>query len=258
MQLTARSLIVRAADPRVTLAELSRPAGAPRARAPTGGGSAFASGIVARRALDIEVLRDRRRRRRCSRSATASASRADVAAGGRPPPSCAGSASPPRRRSRRHRTRPQLARRCRSAALLPDPFPVPASTKAPGAIDRLTEAAAGLGHAGPAAGQGRHAASAGGSMVVVTEYAFDAAAWRAGAGDGPDVAEVDVGTGGHDLVAPPARPGLRRCACTRDGPPGVRRVVLTGTRRAVRAWRRRLRVRGLNARDRRRHGAGAA
>ena len=67
---------------------------------------------------------------------------------------------------------------------------------------------------------------AGSSMVVVTEYGFDAAAWRAKAGHGPDVYSVEVGTGGHDWTRFELEPGPLQLQ--RDGPPGIRRITLEG------------------------------
>lgn len=63
-------------------------------------------------------------------------------------------------------------------------------------------------------------------MVVVTEYGFDAAAWRAKAGHGPDVYSVEVGTGGHDWTSFPLEPGPLQLHA--DGPPGIRCITLEG------------------------------
>jgi hypothetical protein len=65
---------------------------------------------------------------------------------------------------------------------------------------------------------------AGGSMVVVTEYGFDAAAWRAKAAHGPDVYSVEVGTGGRDWARVPLQAGPLQLQL--DGPPGIHRVTL--------------------------------
>ena len=70
-------------------------------------------------------------------------------------------------------------------------------------------------------------------MVVVTEYGFDADAWRAQAGAGPAALEVHLGAAEHlgdwqrlplDDDAP-----LRLKA---DGPVGMQKVVLEGERDA--------------------------
>ena len=49
-------------------------------------------------------------------------------------------------------------------------------------------------------------------MVVVTEYDFDAGAWRAAAGHGPEVLAVEVGTGGYDWSKLPLAPARSSCA----------------------------------------------
>jgi hypothetical protein len=109
--------------------------------------------------------------------------------------------------------------------LLPDPFPLPATTRAPGLLDRLTETAGGLATRIPALAKAA-TRKAGGSMVVVTEYGFDAAAWRAAAGAGREVVAVDVGTGGHDWSRLPLGGSPLRLHA--DGPAGIRRIVLRG------------------------------
>ena len=63
-------------------------------------------------------------------------------------------------------------------------------------------------------------------MVVMTEYGFDAAAWRAAAGHGPDVYSVEVGTGGNDWTRLPLEPGPLQLQA--DGPPGIRCITLEG------------------------------
>jgi hypothetical protein len=116
------------------------------------------------------------------------------------------------------------------AGLLPEPFPVPATTRPPGAAERLAGTALARLAAVPAVAR---AASRrpGRSMVVVTRYGFDVEAWRASAagGPGPAIAEVEVGVGPHRgnwarlgaLGGPPL-------VLDPDGEPGIRRVVLTG------------------------------
>jgi len=221
VELRLDHLIIRAADPAGTVAELSRRAGAPVLVAPTGAGG-FLSGIV-RASVDVEVLR----------------------IGATPPPRPIGyglgftadvplvEASAELRRLGFPTSAPSGAtangrswRAVQVRGLLPDPFPVPASTKPPGLADRLTEVAAGLAMRIPPLARAA-TRQAGGSMAVITEYDFDAEAWRAAAGDGPDVLEVHVGTGGNDWTKLPLAPDtpLRLHA---DGPPGIRRVVLAG------------------------------
>ncbi len=114
--------------------------------------------------------------------------------------------------------------------LLPDPFPIATSAKPPGVGDRITSGAAGVLAKIPAVAKAA-TRDAGGSMVVLTEYDFDAAAWRAGAGSGPEVLEVHVNTGGHLTDwqrVPIAEDMLLRFSD--DEPAGVTRLVLEGER----------------------------
>jgi hypothetical protein len=114
--------------------------------------------------------------------------------------------------------------------LLPDPFPVPTSARPPGVGDRLSAGAAGLLTRVPAVARAA-TRKAGGSMVVLTEYEFDVAAWRAGAGTGPEALEVHVSTGGHLTDwqrVPLAEDMLLRFGD--DAPAGVTRIVLEGER----------------------------
>ena len=73
-------------------------------------------------------------------------------------------------------------------------------------MDRATEAAAGVMTKIPVVAKAA-TRKAGRSMVVVTEYDFDAASWRAAAGHGPDVLAVEIGTGGCDWSRLPLDPG---------------------------------------------------
>jgi hypothetical protein len=114
--------------------------------------------------------------------------------------------------------------------LLPDPFPVPTSTRPPGVADRVAAGAAGVLGRIPAVAKAA-TRRAGGSMVVVTDYAFDVAAWRAGAGSGPEALEVHLNTGGHLTDwqrVPLAEDMLLRFSD--DAPAGVNRIVLEGER----------------------------
>jgi hypothetical protein len=95
--------------------------------------------------------------------------------------------------------------------LLPEPFPVPVSKRPPGALDRATESVAGVLGRVPAIAKAA-TRRPGASMVVVTEYAFDARAWRAAAG--------------HDWSRVPIEPGPLLLRTT--GPPGVRRITFEG------------------------------
>jgi hypothetical protein len=113
--------------------------------------------------------------------------------------------------------------------LLPNPFPVPVSTRRPGIRDRVAGAAAGtLGRIPALARAGVN--EAGDSMVVLTEYAFDAAAWRATAEGGPAVAGIELG---GDRAAWQRLPLGDEVELTvrDDGAPGISRVLLSGARR---------------------------
>ncbi|HEY3186437.1 MAG TPA: hypothetical protein VGJ70_03110 [Solirubrobacteraceae bacterium] len=115
--------------------------------------------------------------------------------------------------------------------LLPNPFPMPASTRERGRIERGLESMMGALARVPLVAW---AASrrAGDSMVVVTEYGFDVASVRAAVGPGPEVVAVHVGTGG-------SRPAWGRLPLAGDlalhlhddGPVGITRVVLAGRAR---------------------------
>ncbi len=224
MRLALDHLIVRAADPEATLAELAEKAGAPVLE-PVQEVSGMASGIVRAGAIDIEVLR----------------------IGAEPPEQPLGygvgfSADVPLGEATaaiRELGFPTSAPASASAGgrkwsavqvhgLVPRPLPVPASTKPPGMTDRLAGLAAKIPGAAKLATK-----DPGGSMVVVTEYGFDAAAWRAKAGAGPATLEVHLGVAEHlgdwqRLPLDPESP-LRLKA---DGPVGVQKVVLEGERDA--------------------------
>jgi hypothetical protein len=111
--------------------------------------------------------------------------------------------------------------------LLPDPFPMAASTRPPGWLERVTGAAAGAMAGIPAIARAV-TRRAGHSMVVLTAYDFDVAAWRASVDAGPAVTEVHLGTGGY--LGPWERLGLNESVRLHldEGPPGIRRVVLRG------------------------------
>ena len=222
MLLRLDHLILRTADPRATLAELAQRLGAPVLE-PVQQVSGLASGIVRVGALDLEVL----------------------ALGASPPARVSGyglgfvsdvglgeTSAALRERgfatsaAARASVDGRAWRAIQVRGLLPDPFPVPASTRRPGLVDRATETAAKLMITIP--GLARAATrNAGGSMVVVTEYDFDAAAWRSAAGHGPDVLVVEVGTGGLDWSRLPLEPGSP-LTLRSEGPPGITRIVLEG------------------------------
>jgi hypothetical protein len=221
-------LIVRTGEPQKTLAELARRAGAPvlaEVEELVGG---IESGSVRAGPLDLEVLK----------------------IGGIPPERPLGyglgfvadvplmeavgelralgfPVSPPA---------PAAAgeRRWRTAqihGLLPNPLPVPVSTRRPGIRDRMAGAAAGtLGRIPVLARAGTN--EAGDSLVLLAEYEFDAAARRAAAGSGPAVARVELGAAGQRDAWDRLPLGEEVELTVRDdGPPGITRVLLAGARR---------------------------
>jgi hypothetical protein len=219
--LTLDHLIFRTADPRATLAELADRLGAP-VLAPVAEVGGLASGIVRAGALDLEVLQ----------------------VGAAPPPQVHGyglgfTADAPlgevsaALRSRGYPTSaPTRAsaggrswRALQVHGLLPDPFPAPVSTRKPGFTDRAAETAGGVLTKLPALARAA-TRRPGRSMVVVTEYDFDAGAWRSAAGHGPEVLEVEVGTGGYDWSKLPLAPGPLELRAS--GPTGITRVVFEG------------------------------
>ncbi len=221
MQLTLDHVILRAADPAATLAELAARTGAP-VLAPVHEAGVFTSGIL-RASVDIEVL----------------SIDAD------PPPHVIGyglgfTADVPLEEASSALRRAWLKTSSEVTAtadgrtwatvhihrLLPDPFPVPTFHKPYGPKQRVTELiTAGLVRFPPLAKRLKR--RAGGSMVVLTEYRFDARAWRAAVGDGPEVLRVVVGTGGKDWSTLPLAPGSP-LELDPEGPPGVRRIILAG------------------------------
>jgi hypothetical protein len=114
------------------------------------------------------------------------------------------------------------------SGLLPEPFPVPFSQRAPG---RAEHAMAALGGRLAKLGFVARAATRrpGRSMVVVTAYGFDVEAARAAAPAGPEVVEVEVGVGdaagAWAGLGPIEGPSL---VLRSDGPTGIRRIVLSG------------------------------
>jgi hypothetical protein len=113
------------------------------------------------------------------------------------------------------------------AGLLPEPFKVPFSTTPPGRLARASALLAGqLARIGPVAAAASR--NAGRSMVVVTEYGFDAEGWRRRAGEGPATVRVDVAGAHPDAwrrLGPLAGPEVALIDAG-DGPPGPRRLVM--------------------------------
>jgi hypothetical protein len=231
MHLSLDHLILRSATPEHTLAQLAERAGAPIAVAvdPVGG---MASGIVRAGPIDIEVLRigDEPPPRPHGYGlglvadvgfSEAVASLRALGVGTSPAPLAAAGEGAQRRTWRASQLQ----------GLLPDPFPSPASTRKPGLRDRMMQASAGLMLRIPAVARAAMR-RAGGSMVVLTEYGFDVAAWRAGVPAGPRVLAVELGTGGH-RAAWERLPldGAVPLELDDAGAAGVRRVMLAGSGR---------------------------
>lgn len=221
MLLTLDHIILRTADPQATLKELSDRLGAP-VSAEVEEVSGLASGIVRAGDLDLEVLRIGAEGPiqpvGYGLGFTADLPLAQVAAALRQRGLATSAAVGATAGGRAWRA-------IQVHGLLPDPFPVAASTRDPGRMERLTESLAGVLTKVPAISKAA-TRKAGSSMVVVTEYGFDAAAWRAKAGHGPDVYSVEVGTGGHDWTRVELEPGPLQLQA--DGRPGIRRITLEG------------------------------
>jgi hypothetical protein len=228
VQLRLDHLIIRAADPAETMAEVSRRTGAP-ILADVGEVAGLAGGILRAGTLDIEVLRIGRepppRPHGYGAGFVADAGLRDVAADLR---ARGFATSPAARGVAGEGAGRRTWRALQVKGLLPDPFPAPAGRRRPGRLDRALEAAADAMSRIPAlarAATGR----AGGSMVVVTEYEFDVEVWRRTAGSGPDVTAVHLGTGGHiDAWQRLPLAGDAPLHLHDDGPPGITRVVLAG------------------------------
>jgi hypothetical protein len=219
--LTLDHLILRTADPRATLAELAERLGAP-VLAGVGEVAGLAGGILRAGALDLEVLQVGASPPALPQGYgigfTADVPLAEASATLR-------SLGFPTSAAARATADGRSWRAVQVHGLLPDPFPVPASTRKPGFVDKLTASAAGAMTKVPALAKAA-TRKAGGSMVVVTDYEFDAAAWRAAAGHGPEVIAVEVGTRGNDWSRFPLEPGPLELRA--DGPAGIRRIVFEG------------------------------
>ena len=208
MRLTLDHVILRAADPAATLAELAERIGAP-VLVPVLQAGAFTSGIV-RASVDIEVL----------------------AIGAEPPPGplgyglgftadvsarhastrCAGAASDLGATGATADGR--SGRAVQVHGLLPDPFPAP-TFEAQQAKERPPRSAAGA-LAGPRRWRGRHP-QGGGLDGRRHRVPLRRRAWRAGGRRGPRRVAVEVGTAGHDWSQLPIGPA--RSLLDPDGPP---------------------------------------
>lgn len=228
MTLTLDHVIIRAADPAAALAELADRGGLP-VLAAVQEVSGLHSGIARAGAIDVEVLKigkeDPPQPQGYGLGLT---SDADLEETSRELRALGFPTSAPARAVADGRA----WRAVQVHGLMPDPFPAPTSAKPPGVGDKIAGGLAGVLAKVPAVAKAA-TKDAGGSMVVVTDYEFDAAAWRAGAGQGPDVLEVHVNTGGHLTDwqrVPLAEDMLLRFSD--DEPAGVTRLVLDGEREA--------------------------
>jgi hypothetical protein len=224
--LTLDHVIIRAADPAAALAELADRGGLPVLEA-VQEVAGLHSGIARAGAIDVEVLRiGKEDPPRPQGYGLGFSSDADLEETSRELRALGFPTSAPARAVADERA----WRAVQIHGLMPDPFPVPTSAKPPGVGDRITGGLAGVLSKVPAVAKVA-TRDAGGSMVVVTDYEFDAAAWRAGAGSGPDVLEVHVNTDAHLTDwqrVPLAEDMLLRFSD--DAPAGITRIVLEGER----------------------------
>ena len=226
MILTLDHVIIRAADPAAALAELADRGGLPVLEA-VQEVAGLHSGIARAGSIDVEVLKiGKEDPPRPQGYGLGFTSDADLDETSRELRALGFPTSAPARAAADDRA----WRAVQVHGLMPDPFPVPTSAKPPGVGDRITGGLAGVLSKVPAVAKVA-TRDAGGSMVVVTDYEFDAAAWRAGAGSGPDVLEVHVNTDAHLTDwqrVPLAEDMLLRFSD--DAPAGITRIVLEGER----------------------------
>jgi hypothetical protein len=220
--LTLDHVILRSPEPRTTLDELSVRLAAP-VLAPVQEVAGIESGIVRTGSLDIEVLGIGAEPPvdiegyglGFTSDATLEESAVALRAAGFPTSAPVRTTASGRRWGVIH-----------VSGLLPDPFPMPTSTRAPGVRDRLSGVVSEW-LTGRFPELARFATrEPGDSMVVVTEYEFDVEAWRAAAGQGPHVLAVEVGIGNSSWGRLPLGPGP--LILDPAGPTGVRRIVLEG------------------------------
>lgn len=194
--LTLDHIIIRAADPAATLAVLSERGGFPVLAEPTKVGG-LTSAIVRAGAVDIEVLAigddppDSPRGYGLGFVADRPITEAlaVLRAAGLPtsvPISASAGSGPDRRRFRAAQV----------GDLLPDSFPMRMSTRRPGLRDRVSARFGSALGTIPAVARAATRVS-GASMVVVTEYGFDADAHRASCPAGPELLHVRVNTANY-------------------------------------------------------------
>jgi hypothetical protein len=226
--LTLDHLILRAADPAAALAEIADRGGLPVLAAVEEVGGLH-SGIARAGSIDVEVLRIGRDDPPAPQGyGLGFTSDGDLEEASRELRALGFPTSAPARAVADGRA----WRAVQVHGLMPDPFPVPTSAKPPGVGDRISGGLAGVLSKVPAVAKAA-TRDAGGSMVVVTDYEFDAGAWRAGAGAGPEVLEVHVNTDAHLTDwqrVPLAEDMLLRFSD--DAPAGITRIVLEGEREA--------------------------
>ena len=226
MTLTLDHVIIRAADPAAALAELADRGGLP-VLAAVQEVSGLHTGIARAGAIDVEVVKiGKEDPPRPQGYGLGFTSDTDLEETSRELRALGFPTSAPARAVADGRA----WRALQVHGLLPDPFPVPTSAKPPGVGDRITGGLAGVLSKVPAVAKAA-TRDAGASMVVVTDYEFDAAAWRAGAGAGPEVLEVHVNTDTHLTDwqrVPLAEDMLLRFSD--DAPAGLTRIVLEGDR----------------------------
>jgi len=224
--LTLDHVIIRAADPAAVLAELADRGGLPVLAAVQEVGGRH-SGIARAGAIDVEVLQiGKEDPPRPHGYGLGFRSDADLEETSRELRALGFPTSAPARAVADDRA----WRAVQVHGLMLDPFPIPTSGRPPGVGDKITGGLAGALAKVPAVAKAA-TREAGGSMVVVTDYEFDAGAWRAGAGHGPDVLEVHVNTGGHLTDwqrVPLAEDMLLRFSD--DEPAGITRIVIDGAR----------------------------
>lgn len=216
-------IIIRAGEPEKTLAELAERGGMP-IHAPVQRVGGLLSGIVRAGAIDIEVVA----------LGDPPAEAVGYGLGFVAPDGFAGAVQALRSAGIATSPAPWVRagdRRWRAAqihGLLADPFPAPTSTREVGSMDRLSEVIGGvLVRIPPLARAATR--RAGSSMVVLTEYGFDAEAERSRAGSGPPVAAVHVGTAGFDGAWERLRFSASVPLHLDDTGTGLNEVVLAGS-----------------------------
>jgi hypothetical protein len=227
MQLRLDHLIIRAPDPAATIALLAERAATPVMAAVEDVGG-LVSGVVRADPIDIEVLSIGRPPARPHGYGVGFVADAPLAEVSRTLRSLGFPTSAPLRGRAGPRGRRRTWEAIQVHGLLPDPFPAPTRLRPPWAGDRIVTAAGAVLARVPALAR-LATREAGRSMVVVTEYGFDAERWRRAAGPGPRVLSVHLGTAGRrkawQRLPMAAGTPLRLCD---DGPPGLTRIVLAG------------------------------